>query len=244
MCGEESFGTGGDHIREKDGIFAVLAWLSILAARNQGVPEGGKLVTVEDVSVEHWKKYGRNFFRCVQGGAGRGWVRGGEGREDGGRVCSGYCAVGTVQGWGHCRGGSRTGGTGSGLRSAGHAAHQGHRGDCSDTAHRQRVAACKRPQVVLTTCTQLCTDKCTFGLRSCNSRYDYEECSSADANKMMDHIRGVIAAAKPGDKFGAFELQLADDFEYTDPIDGSKASKQGLRFIFTGACPTVTTPCC
>ena len=35
LCGEESFGTGGDHIREKDGIFAVLAWLSILAFKNK-----------------------------------------------------------------------------------------------------------------------------------------------------------------------------------------------------------------
>ncbi|GFR42319.1 hypothetical protein Agub_g3226 [Astrephomene gubernaculifera] len=126
VCGEESFGTGGDHIREKDGIFAVLAWLSILAARNREVPVGGALVGVEQVALEHWKKYGRNFF----------------------------------------------------------------------------------------------------------SRYDYEECSSADAGRMMDHLRGVIAAAQPGDAFGDFKLKLADDFEYTDPIDGSKASKQGLRFIF------------
>ncbi len=63
MCGEESFGTGGDHIREKDGIFAVLAWLSILAERNKDAAAGAKLVTVEDVAVGHWKKYGRNFFR-------------------------------------------------------------------------------------------------------------------------------------------------------------------------------------
>lgn len=66
VCGEESFGTGGDHIREKDGLFAVLAWLSILAYRNKDVPEGGKLVTVADVCTEHWKQYGRNFFRCVR----------------------------------------------------------------------------------------------------------------------------------------------------------------------------------
>lgn len=50
--------------REKDGIWAVLAWLSILAYKNKDVPEGGKLVTVQDVAMEHWKKYGRNFFRC------------------------------------------------------------------------------------------------------------------------------------------------------------------------------------
>ncbi|NWR46000.1 PGM1 protein, partial [Regulus satrapa] len=53
LCGEESFGTGSDHIREKDGLWAVLAWLSILAARKQ---------SVEDIMKEHWQKYGRNFF--------------------------------------------------------------------------------------------------------------------------------------------------------------------------------------
>lgn len=63
VCGEESFGTSSDHVREKDGIWAVLAWLSILAYRNKDVPEGGKLVTVEDVCMEHWAKFGRNFFR-------------------------------------------------------------------------------------------------------------------------------------------------------------------------------------
>lgn len=62
ICGEESFGTGSDHIREKDGMWAVLAWLSILAHRNKDVPVGGKLVTVEDVTREHWAKYGRNYF--------------------------------------------------------------------------------------------------------------------------------------------------------------------------------------
>jgi len=42
----------------------VLAWLSILAYKNKDVPEGGELVTVKDVAFEHWKKFGRNFFRC------------------------------------------------------------------------------------------------------------------------------------------------------------------------------------
>lgn len=62
ICGEESFGTGSDHIREKDGIWAVLAWLSILAHRNKDVPAGGKLVSVADIAYEHWATYGRNFF--------------------------------------------------------------------------------------------------------------------------------------------------------------------------------------
>ncbi|CAG9464436.1 unnamed protein product [Pedinophyceae sp. YPF-701] len=127
ICGEESFGTGSDHVREKDGIWAVLAWLSILAYRNKDVPEGGKLVTVEDVTKEHWARFGRNYF----------------------------------------------------------------------------------------------------------SRYDYEECASEGAEAMMEHLRGVIAASKKGDKFGPFELDFADDFEYTDPVDGSVAKKQGLRFVFS-----------
>ena len=48
----------------------------------------------------------------------------------------------------------------------------------------------------------------------------------------MSHVREVIQKSQPGDKFASFSLKLADDFEYTDPTDGSKASKQGLRFVF------------
>lgn len=124
ICGEESFGTGADHIREKDGIFAVLCWLSMLAYKNKG--SSGKLVSIEDIASEFWSTYGRNFF----------------------------------------------------------------------------------------------------------SRYDYEECDSESAGKLMDHLRGVIASSPPGTKFGAFELDKADDFCYTDPIDGSVAKGQGLRFVF------------
>ena len=53
LCGEESFGTGSTHIREKDGIWASLAWLQILAA---------KKATVKEILNDHWKTYGRNFF--------------------------------------------------------------------------------------------------------------------------------------------------------------------------------------
>ncbi|MEL7144397.1 MAG: alpha-D-glucose phosphate-specific phosphoglucomutase [Cyanobacteria bacterium J06554_3] len=53
VCGEESFGTGSNHVREKDGLWAVLFWLNILAERKQ---------SVEDIVVEHWKTYGRNFY--------------------------------------------------------------------------------------------------------------------------------------------------------------------------------------
>ncbi|KAL5976554.1 hypothetical protein ACLOJK_020887 [Asimina triloba] len=127
ICGEESFGTGSDHIREKDGIWAVLAWLSIIAHRNKGKKVGEKLVSVSDVAKEHWATYGRNFF----------------------------------------------------------------------------------------------------------SRYDYEECESGGANKMVEHLRALISKSKAGDKLGSYALQFADDFSYTDPVDGSVASKQGIRFVFT-----------
>ncbi|KAI6677167.1 hypothetical protein NL676_037963 [Syzygium grande] len=62
VCGEESFGTGSDHIREKDGIWAVLAWLSILAYKNKENFTGEKLVTVEDIVRQHWATYGRHYY--------------------------------------------------------------------------------------------------------------------------------------------------------------------------------------
>ncbi|KAK6250515.1 hypothetical protein SCA6_004520 [Theobroma cacao] len=127
ICGEESFGTGSDHIREKDGIWAVLAWLSIIAYRNKDKKPGETLVSVSDVVKEHWATYGRNFF----------------------------------------------------------------------------------------------------------SRYDYEECESEGANKMIEYLRDLVSKNKEGAKYGDYVLQFADDFAYTDPVDGSVASKQGVRFVFT-----------
>ncbi|XP_052204362.1 phosphoglucomutase, cytoplasmic isoform X1 [Diospyros lotus] len=62
ICGEESFGTGSDHIREKDGIWAVLAWLSILAYKNKDNLSGDKLVSVEDIVRQHWASYGRHYY--------------------------------------------------------------------------------------------------------------------------------------------------------------------------------------
>uniref|UniRef100_A0A8C7MF51 Phosphoglucomutase 5 n=1 Tax=Oncorhynchus kisutch TaxID=8019 RepID=A0A8C7MF51_ONCKI len=53
LCGEESFGTSSDHIREKDGLWSVLVWLSMMAARKQGVDE---------IVKDHWAKLGRNYF--------------------------------------------------------------------------------------------------------------------------------------------------------------------------------------
>ena len=53
FCGEESFGTGSSHIREKDGIWAVLFWLNIIAATGK---------SVEEITREHWQKYGRSYY--------------------------------------------------------------------------------------------------------------------------------------------------------------------------------------
>ena len=53
ICGEESAGTGSDHVREKDGLWAVLLWLNILAVRR---------ISVDDLAREHWATYGRNYY--------------------------------------------------------------------------------------------------------------------------------------------------------------------------------------
>jgi len=53
LCGEESFGTGSDHVREKDGLWAILLWLNILAVRRQ---------SVADILADHWARYGRTYY--------------------------------------------------------------------------------------------------------------------------------------------------------------------------------------
>ncbi|MGH6914457.1 MAG: alpha-D-glucose phosphate-specific phosphoglucomutase, partial [Geminicoccales bacterium] len=53
LCGEESFGTGSNHVREKDGLWAVLLWLDILAARRE---------PVATIVRDHWARFGRNFY--------------------------------------------------------------------------------------------------------------------------------------------------------------------------------------
>ena len=53
LCGEESFGTGSDHVREKDGLWAVLFWLNVVAVRRQ---------SVETIVREHWARFGRNYY--------------------------------------------------------------------------------------------------------------------------------------------------------------------------------------
>ena len=60
VCGEESFGTGSNHIREKDGLWAVLCWLTILAEKNYN--NQGKLISVRDIVLEHFRTYGRNYY--------------------------------------------------------------------------------------------------------------------------------------------------------------------------------------
>ena len=124
VCGEESFGTGSDHVREKDGMWAILAWLSILAGRNESSKEGA-LVSVKDIVEEHWKQYGRNYY----------------------------------------------------------------------------------------------------------SRYDYEQVDSAAADKLMQTLLELIRNAK-GQKWESFEVAHADEFTYTDPVDGSVSEHQGIRFQF------------
>jgi len=53
LCGEESFGSGSDHIREKDGLWAVLFWLNLIAVKQK---------SVEDITREHWKRFGRHYY--------------------------------------------------------------------------------------------------------------------------------------------------------------------------------------
>jgi phosphoglucomutase len=124
ICGEESFGTGSNHIREKDGIWAVLAWLSILASENKDSSK--PLVTVEDIVKKHWAKYGRNY----------------------------YC------------------------------------------------------------------------------RWDFEGVESVGANAMMDKMR-ADTVANAGRTMGKYTIATADDFTYVDPVDGSIARKQGIRFLMS-----------
>lgn len=129
ICGEESFGTGSDHIREKDGLWAVVAWLSILAAANKEKAGQG----INDVLFAHYQKYGRSFF----------------------------------------------------------------------------------------------------------SRYDYEEVESEGAEKLMEHLRQTFAKSdfvgsslKATTSETSFVVKEADDFAYTDPIDGSVSKNQGLYIKF------------
>ena len=117
LCGEESFGTGSNHIREKDGLWAVLFWLNIVAARGQ---------PVEDIVHEHWARFGRNVY----------------------------------------------------------------------------------------------------------SRHDYEGIPSDAANGVMKLLHDNFATLLDR-QFGNYKVLFCDDFSYTDPLDGSVSTGQGVRIGFT-----------
>ncbi|MDH3389292.1 MAG: alpha-D-glucose phosphate-specific phosphoglucomutase [Gammaproteobacteria bacterium] len=118
LCGEESFGTGSDHLREKDGLWAVLFWLNILAVRGE---------SVADIVQQHWRQYGRDYY----------------------------------------------------------------------------------------------------------TRHDYEAVASDAAQSLIEALRGQLGALA-GQRFANHEIELADDFGYTDPVDGSQSSQQGLRILMRG----------
>jgi phosphoglucomutase len=118
LCGEESFGTGSDHVREKDGLWAVLFWLNLLAVKRQSVAE---------IVTEHWRGFGRNYY----------------------------------------------------------------------------------------------------------TRHDYEALDSDAASGLVDHLR-ILLPDLPGRRFGDYTVAYADDFSYTDPVDGSVAERQGIRIGFEG----------
>ena len=117
LCGEESFGTGSDHIREKDGLWAVLFWLNILATRQQ---------SVESIVREHWVRFGRNVY----------------------------------------------------------------------------------------------------------SRHDYEGIPTDAANGVMKLLHERFGTLQ-GAQLGNYRVLFCDDFSYTDPVDGSISTGQGVRIGFT-----------
>lgn len=116
LCGEESFGTGSDHVREKDGVWAVLFWLNLIARKRQPVAE---------IVHEHWQTFGRDI----------------------------YC------------------------------------------------------------------------------RHDYEAVDSTIAKDIVGHLLSQLPTL-PGQTFGEYVVSYADEFSYTDPVDCSVSSKQGIRIGF------------
>ena len=115
LCGEESFGTGSNHIREKDGLWAVLFWLQILAR---------KRCSVAEIMNDHWKRFGRHYY----------------------------------------------------------------------------------------------------------SRHDYEAIASEKAHGLYDRLKAMLPELV-GQNFAGRRISTADDFAYTDPVDGSLTTGQGLRLL-------------
>ena len=119
LCGEESYGTGSDHVREKDGLWAVLFWLNIVAATGK---------TVNQLVNEHWARFGRNYY----------------------------------------------------------------------------------------------------------SRHDYEAVDATAADAMMNALRDKLPTLEGealGEGMGNYRVSVADEFVYTDPVDHSVATQQGVRII-------------
>ncbi|KAF2673246.1 Phosphoglucomutase, first 3 domain-containing protein [Microthyrium microscopicum] len=126
ICGEESFGTGSNHVREKDGVWAVLAWLNIIAGVGQ---QTGSTPSIGSIQMDFWKTYGRTFF----------------------------------------------------------------------------------------------------------TRYDYEGCETADANKVIALMKEYITTKKSefvGSEVSGRKVVEADDFSYTD-LDGSVSKNQGIYVKFS-----------
>ena len=117
LCGEESFGTGSNHLREKDGLWAALFWLNILAVRQQSVAA---------IVQQHWQTFGRNYY----------------------------------------------------------------------------------------------------------SRHDYENLESDRAHALINHLHKLMPTLK-GKQFRSHQVSHCDDFSYTDPVDGSVSTHQGIRLGFT-----------
>jgi phosphoglucomutase len=116
LCGEESYGTGSSHVREKDGLWAILFWLSLQAATGK---------SVQTLVQEHWRTYGRNYY----------------------------------------------------------------------------------------------------------TRHDYEGIAVDVANSLMADLRAALPSL-PGRQFGSRVVSVADDFTYSDPVDGSVSQHQGVRLLF------------
>lgn len=116
LCGEESFGTSSSHAREKDGLWAALAWLNIMAVTG---------LSVQEIAEQHWAQYGRHYY----------------------------------------------------------------------------------------------------------ARHDYEELPTEQASQVMQALREALPTLG-GQVYGDYVVSQADEFSYTDPVDGSTASGQGLRIVF------------
>ena len=119
LCGEESFGTSSAHVREKDGVWAVLAWLNVLAQTE---------LSVKDIAERHWRQYGRHYY----------------------------------------------------------------------------------------------------------VRHDYDELPSTQAESVIQALQAQLPKLV-GQNFGDWTVSAADEFAYDDPVDGSRATAQGLRVVFGDA---------